>query len=153
MTLTVWLLVGANINFAVARLVAVLVIACPHALGLAVPLVASISTTKAAQNGFLVKQRIALETARTIDAVLFDKTGTLTKGEYGVIDIFNTENHTKKEVLELAASLNLLSEHPISKAVLTEAKKQKLSLKEINKFEALRGKGIKAFVGEKEILI
>ena len=84
-----WLAAGAEIGFAVARLVAVLVIACPHALGLAVPLIASISTTKAAQNGFLVKQRIALEAARTIDAVLFDKTGTLTNGEFGVVEIWS----------------------------------------------------------------
>src|SRR3989338_5907095 len=86
-TLIAWLLAGADVAFAVARLVAVLVIACPHALGLAVPLVASISTTKAAHNGFLVKQRIALEAARTIDTVLFDKTGTLTEGAFGVTNV------------------------------------------------------------------
>src|SRR3989344_3810128 len=102
-TLVAWLMVGAEVGFAVARLVAVLVIACPHALGLAVPLVASISTTKAAHNGFLVKQRLALEAARTIDVVLFDKTGTLTKGEFGVIDVWSVGDHTKDEVLELAA--------------------------------------------------
>lgn len=152
-TLIAWLVAGADISFAVSRLVAVLVIACPHALGLAVPLVASISTTKAAQNGFLVKQRIALEAARTIDTVLFDKTGTLTKGEFGVIEIWNINDHTKNEVLILAASLDALSEHPIAKAVVAKAKEQNLALKEPKKFEALKGKGVKALIEEKEVMV
>lgn len=152
-TLVAWLLVGAEVGFAVARLVAVLVIACPHALGLAVPLVASISTTKAAHNGFLVKQRIALEAARTIDTVLFDKTGTLTRGEFGVIDMWSTSGNTTDEVLTLAASLDALSEHPIAKAVVAEAKEKGLSLKEPKKFEALKGKGVKALVEEKEVMV
>jgi len=152
-TLTAWLLVGAEISFAVARLVAVLVIACPHALGLAVPLVASISTTKAAQNGFLVKQRIALEAARTVDTVLFDKTGTLTKGEFGVIEIWNTNGQSKEEVLELAASLDALSEHPIAKAVVAKAKEQKITLKEPKKFEALKGRGVRALVEDEEVMV
>ncbi|RJQ35327.1 HAD family hydrolase, partial [Candidatus Parcubacteria bacterium] len=117
-TLVAWLLAGADVGFAVARLVAVLVIACPHALGLAVPLVASISTTKAAQNGFLVKQRLSLEAARTVDTVLFDKTGTLTKGEFGVVEVWSVADHSKDEVVELAASLDALSEHPIARAVV-----------------------------------
>lgn len=152
-TLIAWLIAGAEVSFAVARLVAVLVIACPHALGLAVPLVASISTTKAAHNGFLVKQRIALEAARTIDIVLFDKTGTLTKGEFGVIDIWATSGHTVDETLILAASLNALSEHPIAKAVVNESSKRELSLKEPKKFEAIQGKGVKALVDEREVMI
>jgi Cu2+-exporting ATPase len=152
-TLIAWLLAGAEIGFAVARLVAVLVIACPHALGLAVPLVASISTTKAAHNGFLVKQRLALEAARTIDTVLFDKTGTLTKGEFGVIDIWSISSHTTDDVLALAASLDVLSEHPIARAVVAEAKKKGLSLSEPKKFEAIKGKGVRALVEEKEIMV
>jgi len=152
-TLIAWLMVGAEVGFAVVRLVAVLVIACPHALGLAVPLVASISTTKAAQNGFLVKQRLALEAARTIDTVLFDKTGTLTKGEFGVVEIWNTNDHTKDEVLELAASLDALSEHPIAKAVVAKAKERGLSLKEPKKFEAIKGKGVKALIEDKEVMV
>jgi Cu2+-exporting ATPase len=152
-TLITWLATGAEISFAVARLVAVLVIACPHALGLAVPLVASISTTKAAQNGFLVKQRIALEVAHTIDTVLFDKTGTLTKGQFGVVNIWNLNGHTQDEILVLAASLDYLSEHPIAKAVVAKAKEQRLSLKEPKKFEALKGKGVKAFIEEKKVMV
>jgi len=152
-TLVSWLLAGAEVGFAVARLVAVLVIACPHALGLAVPLVASISTTKAAQNGILVKQRLALEAARTIDIVLFDKTGTLTKGEFGIVEIWSVSGHTKDEVLELAASLDALSEHPIAKAVVAKAKERGLLLKSTAKFEALKGKGVKALVEDKEVMV
>ncbi len=152
-TLIAWLVAGAEVGFAVARLVAVLVIACPHALGLAVPLVASISTTKAAQNGFLVKQRLALEAARTIDVVLFDKTGTLTKGEFGVVDIWTVNGQTKDEVLSLAASLDALSGHPISKAVVAKAKEQNLSLQEPKKFEAMKGRGVKALLEEKEVMV
>ena len=152
-TLVSWLLAGAEVGFAVARLVAVLVIACPHALGLAVPLVASISTTKAAQNGILVKQRLALEAARTIDIVLFDKTGTLTKGEFGIVEMWSVSGHTKDEVLELAASLDALSEHPIAKAVVAKAKERGLLLKSPAKFEALKGKGVKALVEDKEVMV
>ncbi|OGZ42655.1 MAG: copper-translocating P-type ATPase [Candidatus Ryanbacteria bacterium RIFCSPHIGHO2_02_FULL_45_43] len=152
-TFVAWLIAGAGVGFAVARLVAVLVIACPHALGLAVPLVASISTTKAAQSGFLVKQRIALEAARTIDIVLFDKTGTLTKGEFGVVGIWNANGHSKDEVLKLAASLDAFSEHPIARAVVTKAKEQGLPLTEPKRFEALKGKGVKAFIEDREIMV
>ena len=152
-TLVAWLAAGEETAFAVARLVAVLVIACPHALGLAVPLVASISTTKAANNGFLVKQRLALEAARKIDIVLFDKTGTLTKGEFGVVNMWTTGNNTKDEVLSLAASLDALSEHPIAKAVVAKAKNDGLLLKEPEKFEAMKGKGVRAMIDDKEVMV
>ncbi|MGH9857439.1 MAG: HAD-IC family P-type ATPase, partial [Acidobacteriota bacterium] len=105
LTLFIWLpLRGADFGF--TRMVAVLVIACPHALGLAIPLVASISTTMAAKNGFLVRQRLALETARHIDVVLFDKTGTLTRGEYGVTDVYAVQLANEKKVIQLAASVD-----------------------------------------------
>jgi Cu2+-exporting ATPase len=152
-TLVVWLLSGAQISFAVARLVAVLVITCPHALGLAVPLVASISTTKAANNGFFVKQRLSLEAGRKIDTVLFDKTGTLTKGEFGVVEIWNAGSHAKKQVLELAASLDALSEHPIARAVVQKAREQGLSLKQARGFTALKGRGTKAVIEGKEVMV
>ncbi|KKR88830.1 MAG: Copper-translocating P-type ATPase [Candidatus Wolfebacteria bacterium GW2011_GWA2_42_10] len=152
-TLVAWFAAGADIGFAVARLVAVLVVACPHALGLAVPLVASISTTKAAQNGFLIKQRLALESARTVDVVLFDKTGTLTKGEFGVVEIWNINGHTQDETLQLAASLDAFSQHPIAKAVVNKAKERGLSLKEPKKFETLKGKGVKAVIDDKEVMV
>lgn len=152
-TLIAWLIAGAEVNFAVARLVAVLVIACPHALGLAVPLVASISTTKAAQNGFLIKQRLALEAARTVDTVLFDKTGTLTKGEFGVVAVWGAGNHAENEVIELAASLDALSEHPIARAVVAKAKEQGLSLKDPQQFQAIKGKGVKAEIDGQEVYV
>ncbi len=152
-TLVAWLIAGAPVGFAVARLVAVLVIACPHALGLAVPLVASISTTKAAQNGFLVRQRLSLEAARSIDTVLFDKTGTLTKGEFGVVTILGVSGTSTKEVLAHAASVDALSEHPIAKAVVAKAKSEHLDLIEPKKFEVLKGRGVKAFLNEKETLV
>ncbi len=151
-TLFAWLLAGADVAFAVARLVAVLVIACPHALGLAVPLVASISTTKAANNGFLIKRRIALEAAREVDVVLFDKTGTLTRGEFGVMGIKSVFG-TEEDVLRLAASINLSSEHPIAKAMVTEAEKRSITLEKAEQFEAIKGKGAKAMIGGSEVMI
>lgn len=152
-TLAAWLIAGSEISFAVARLVAVLVIACPHALGLAVPLVASISTTKAAQSGFLVRERLALEAARTVNTVLFDKTGTLTKGEFGVVDIWTIGGESDDAILSVAASLDALSEHPIARAITAAANKRGIPAKEVKKFEALKGKGVRAFLDEKEIMI
>lgn len=144
-TLAVWLFL-ADAPTAVERMVAVLVIACPHALGLAVPLVASISTNLAATNGFLIKRRLGLESARKVDAVLFDKTGTLTTGEFGVVEVLPDE-----QTLVLAASINSHSEHSIAKAVVAEARKRKLNLVEPKDFQALPGKGAKAMVGQEEV--
>jgi len=146
-TLIAWLIAGAETGFAVARLVAVLVIACPHALGLAVPLVASISTTKAAHNGFLVKQRIALEAARTIDTVLFDKTGTLTEGKFVVT--FSSSNET----LALAAAVDAHSEHPIAKAIVAEAERKNLPVKQAQNFRRIPGIGAEAVVENKKIFV
>lgn len=151
-TLAGWL-AAADVSFAVERMVAVLVIACPHALGLAVPLVASISTTKAAQNGFLVKQRLALEAARNIDVVLFDKTGTLTKGEFGVDTIIPTGNRSEDEVLQLAASVNQSSEHPIAQAIVGEAKQRTMTLDNANQFQRLAGKGAQAVVNAQQVVV
>ncbi len=152
-TLLAWLAAGAEVSFAVARLVAVLVIACPHALGLAVPLVASISTTKAAQNGFLVRQRLALEAARSVDTILFDKTGTLTRGEFGVLGIWTVGGRSEDEVLALAAALDALSEHPIARAIVAEARARNLPLPEPSKFEALRGRGAKSLLDGREVMV
>ncbi|MFA4846031.1 MAG: HAD-IC family P-type ATPase, partial [Patescibacteria group bacterium] len=106
-----------------------------------------------AQNGLLVKQRLALESARTIDIVLFDKTGTLTRGAFGVIDIWSLDSTRKDDVLALAASLDALSEHPIARAVVAEAKKRGLVLNEPKKFEALKGRGVQAMLGETEVMV
>ena len=133
-------------SFILERVVTVLVIACPHALGLAVPLVTAISTTLAAKNGLLVRERMALESARNIDVVLFDKTGTLTKGEQGVVDII-TDGAKVNDVLALSASVELESEHPIAKAIVTFAKGKKLQLSTAKKFSAMSGRGARATVG------
>ena len=149
-----WLLAKASFSFAVERLVSVLVIACPHALGLAVPLVASISTTKAAKNGFLVKQRLALESARNIDIVLFDKTGTLTKGEFGVTRISSFDDSmSNDEILRLAASVDNHSEHPIAKAIVKKALDSGLKLSEVKNFKRLAGKGVSALIRGKQVFV
>lgn len=140
-TFVVWMLVGAGIVTATERLVAVLVITCPHALGLAVPLVASISTTMAARNGFLVRQRIALESARLVDMVLFDKTGTLTQGVFGVSAVIPATFFSEKDVLTKAASLNNDSEHPLARAVVFEARKRNIAIHPVTNFERIAGKG------------
>ncbi|TSC81767.1 MAG: putative copper-exporting P-type ATPase B [Parcubacteria group bacterium Gr01-1014_20] len=148
-----WLLAKAGFDFALERLVAVLVIACPHALGLAVPLVASISTTMAARNGFLVKNRLALEMARSIDVVLFDKTGTLTKGEYGVTDVWLSKSKSENDLIQIAAAVDFHSEHPISKAIVAEAKKRNLKIDSVADFKRLPGKGGEAKLDGRRILV
>jgi len=152
-TFIAWMLAKAGIVVATERLVAVLVIACPHALGLAVPLVASISTTMAARNGLLIRQRLALEAARNVDIVLFDKTGTLTKGEFGIDTIVPAGAHREQEVLELAASVNKESEHPLGKAMVAEANRRNIHLFDISNFERLAGRGARARVANKEVLV
>jgi len=151
-TLVVWLAL-ADPAFAVERMVAVLVIACPHALGLAIPLVASISTTKAPQNGFLVKQRLALEAARNIDVVLFDKTGTLTKGEFGVDAIIPVGSGDEIKVLQYAASVDSQSEHPIARAIVTEAKKRNIKIPQVKNFQRIAGKGARATIEESRVFV
>jgi P-type Cu2+ transporter len=139
-----WAIAGQSANFILERIVTVLVIACPHALGLAVPLVTAISTTLAAKNGLLVRQRMALEAARNVDVVLFDKTGTLTKGEQGVVDV--TTDGDKKELLAIAAAIESESEHPIARAIVKAAKDQNLKIPAISNFTALAGRGAKAVI-------
>ncbi|MBI4457934.1 heavy metal translocating P-type ATPase [Candidatus Uhrbacteria bacterium] len=150
LTLTAWLFV-AEPGYAVERMVAVLVIACPHALGLAVPLVASISTMLAAKNGFLVKQRLALEAAKDVDVVLFDKTGTLTKGAYGVDRVWNFSGADTAEVLRLAAAVDGPSEHVIAKAIAAKARQDGISVQSVSDFSRVPGKGVKGIVAGEEI--
>ena len=123
-------------SFILERVVTVLVIACPHALGLAIPLVTAISTTLAAKNGLLIRERMALESARNIDVVLFDKTGTLTKGEQGVVDII-TDKEKVNDVLALAVAVEQESEHSIAKAIVTFAKSKKMQSITAKKFSEL----------------
>ncbi len=130
----------------VERVVTVLVIACPHALGLAVPLVVAINTSMAAKNGMLVRDRIAMEEARSLDTVVFDKTGTLTEGEQGVVAIETTEVMDEDDVLALAAAAEGDSEHMIAAAVREEADERGLSIPDTREFEALKGRGVRATV-------
>jgi P-type Cu2+ transporter len=147
LTFISWLSVDAGLPTAIERLVAVLVIACPHALGLAIPLVASISTSMAARNGLLVKNRMALESARNIDTVLFDKTGTLTEAKFKVIKA------STSEALALAASVNKQSEHPIAQAMVEEAEKRNLQLQNVSQFKRVPGKGAEGIVGGKHVFV
>jgi Cu2+-exporting ATPase len=130
------------------RVVTVLVIACPHALGLAVPLVVAITTTMGAKNGILIRDRLALEAARDIDIVVFDKTGTLTKGQFEVVDMI-TDGWDEDRALALAAALEGDSEHPIAQAIRRFARDRKLALPSVGDFSALKGRGVQAtFEGE-----
>lgn len=141
-----------SLAFILERVVTVLVIACPHALGLAVPLVTAISTSLAAKNGLLVRERMALESARNIDVILFDKTGTLTKGEQGVVDII-TDGMKPNELLSLAGAVELESEHPIAKAIVRFTQEKKLNLSSVKNFSALSGRGAKASVDGKSVYV
>lgn len=137
--------IATGLNVEVLKLVVtVLVIACPHALGLAVPLVVAITTTMGAKNGILVRNRLALEAARNIDVVVFDKTGTLTKGEFGVAGMRSVDGWDDKHALSLAAALEGDSEHLIAKAIRKEADKLHLELPQVNGFTALKGRGVRA---------
>ncbi len=149
----IYWLVAKDAAFALERSVTVLIIACPHALGLAIPLVVSISTALSAKNGLLVRKRLALESARKIDWVLFDKTGTLTKGEHGVTDIWATKGYTEEDILHLTASLEQNSEHIVGKGIVKEAQKRHVHLDKVEEFSALPGLGVKGKLHGKDNFI
>lgn len=144
-TAIVWTAIGLP-DAAIVRTITVLVIACPHALGLAIPLVVSIATERAARAGILVKDRLALESMRQIDTVLFDKTGTLTKGEPVVSDIAASETHTADEVLALAAAAEYDSEHPLAKAIVRAAEEKGISIAASTGFTSSPAVGVTATV-------
>jgi Cu2+-exporting ATPase len=154
LTALIWGIATArSADFVIERAVTVVVIACPHALGLAVPLVIAISTSLGARRGLLVRNRLALETARDLDVVVFDKTGTLTRGELGVTDVHSERGRSEDEFLALAAAVEADSEHALARAVVKEAKERNLSLPEVKGFEAIRGRGVLAQVDGSEIHI
>jgi P-type Cu2+ transporter len=150
LTFVVWLAVGATGAFAVERLVSVLVIACPHALGLAVPLVAAISTSLGAQSGLLIRDRRGLEEARNLTTVVFDKTGTLTRGEFRVVDIATDGSMSADEALRVAAAVERDSEHTIAQGIVKSAEEQTVSIPRAEQFEAIPGHGVRASVEGKE---
>ncbi|MFD1065435.1 copper-translocating P-type ATPase [Oceanobacillus locisalsi] len=143
-TFVVWIALGYGLEEAMTRMVTVLVISCPHALGLAIPLVVARSTYLSAQNGLFIRNRASFEDARKIDTVVFDKTGTLTKGEFAVTDIVPNGNISENKLLQKAASIESQSEHPIAAGIMTSAKKQNIDLKQPETFDSITGAGIKA---------
>jgi Cu2+-exporting ATPase len=152
-TLVTWLSLGASFDFSLERMVTVMVVTCPHALGLAVPLVVAVSTAKSAAAGLLIRDRSAFERARDVNAILFDKTGTLTEGRFGVTDIIAFGNRDQEEVLRLAAALEGLSEHPIARGIVDEAKNRGLELPRASDFTAIPGKGAQAVVDGRDIKV
>ncbi|MFH5802330.1 copper-translocating P-type ATPase [Haladaptatus sp. CMAA 1911] len=137
----------------IERVVTVLVIACPHALGLAVPLVVAINTSLAARNGMLVRDRIAMEQAREIDIVVFDKTGTLTKGEQGVVDVMTVSGINDDEAVAMAAAVERDSEHMIAQALRDAAANQGLSVPQASNFEAIKGRGVRATIDDDLVFV
>ena len=150
LTTVVWQLAGAPIDFTIVRMVTVLVIACPHALGLAVPLVVAISTTMGAQNGLLVRDRRGLEEARNLDVVIFDKTGTLTLGAFRVVNLTATDGLTEEEALRIAAGVERESEHPIARGIVATATDRGIAVPQAEGFRAITGKGVAARVEDRE---
>ena len=153
LTAIVWLAALGPDQEVVLRVVTVLVIACPHALGLAVPLVVALTTSLAANSGILVRDRRALEDARAADVVLFDKTGTLTKGEHGVIDWATVEGQDRDEALAMAAAVEGDSEHMIARALRDRAMTLGRALPPVSGFEALKGRGVAATLGEERVYV
>lgn len=145
-TLFAWLALGYSFDIAIERMVTVMVITCPHALGLAAPLVVAVSTSISAKQGLLIRNRADFEGARNLNAVVFDKTGTLTKGEFGVTDIVASEGYSEEKVLQLAAAIEQNSEHPIATGIVQSAKERNLAIGKVTDFESITGKGIQGQV-------
>lgn len=151
-TFTVWMVIGGDLHFAIVRAVTVVIISCPHALGLATPLVTAVSTSIGAKKGLLVRDRAAFENARNINAIVFDKTGTMTEGQFGVTDIHEIEV-SKEELLAIAYSVELNSEHPIAKGIVNKGKEENVERMEVTDYQNLTGKGLEAKVNGRNIKI
>lgn len=154
LTFIVWLAVGKDLAFAMERMVTVIVICCPHALGLAVPLVVARSTAISAKSGLLIKSRTAFENSRKITTLVFDKTGTLTLGKFSVVRYDSlTDKYTPDQILSMASALEQNSEHPIATGIMDKAKECKLNMPGINDFKAITGKGIQASMDGAQIKV
>lgn len=151
-TFIAWMMIRGDLSFAIERAVTVVIISCPHALGLATPLVTSVSTSIGAKRGLLIRDRAAFENARKLNSVVFDKTGTLTEGEFGITDVYET-GIAKNELLSIAYSVESNSEHPIAKGIVKEGKKLNLELKEVKEYQNITGQGLKALVDNRNIMI
>lgn len=153
-TFLYWYLTGQTLAFAIERMVTVIVICCPHALGLAVPLVVAKSTALAAKSGLLIKNRTAFENARKITTIVFDKTGTLTVGKFEVVRYTtHKEEYSSEKILQYAAALEQNSEHPIATGILAKAKEKNLQLLSVTGFEAITGKGISGIIYGKDVMV
>src|SRR6056297_230825 len=153
-TLGVWLFLGRSFTFAIARMATVMVITCPHALGLATPLVVANSTALSAKNGLLIRNRTAFENARKIDTLVFDKTGTLTKGSFGVNYVQAlSEEFSKEDIIQYAGTLEQNSEHPIALGILKALEEKDIEKLELIEFEAIKGKGVKGKIDEKDVKV
>ncbi|GAB4253113.1 MAG: heavy metal translocating P-type ATPase [Vicingaceae bacterium] len=153
-TLAIWLLLGFDFVYALERMVTVMVISCPHALGLAIPLVVAISTAVSAQNGLLIRNRTAFENSRKISVIVFDKTGTLTKGEFGITRIITLNKSLDEEqLLKYAYALEQNSEHPIAQGIVKMAKSKKLELLKVENFNSITGKGVEGTIENKKIKV
>ncbi|UJL47124.1 copper-translocating P-type ATPase [Virgibacillus sp. NKC19-16] len=150
-TLFIWLLLGYSFDVAIERMVTVMVITCPHALGLAAPLVVAVSTSISAKKGLLIRNRANFEGARNLNAVVFDKTGTLTKGEFGVTNIVPSEGYNEGDLLKYASTVEQNSEHPIATGIVKEAKEQEVALGNLTDFESITGKGIQGKVDGRKV--
>jgi P-type Cu2+ transporter len=153
LTAVVWIGLGAEGAFVVERVVSTLVVACPHALGLAIPLVIAISTTIGARSGLLVRNRRGLEDARNLTAVVFDKTGTLTLGEHRVVLMETADAMDHDEALRLAAAVERDSEHPVARAILSSAEDRQLQVPSAERFEAIAGHGVRALVDGRDLQV
>jgi Cu2+-exporting ATPase len=152
-TLAFWLIFGQSFEFSLERMVTVMVITCPHALGLAVPLVVAVSTAISAGNGLLIRDRAAFERARDVNAILFDKTGTLTEGRFGVTDVVPLGTQSERDLLRLAASLESQSEHPIARGIVGGARERHIEFPAPGAFKAIPGKGAQATVDGRTIKV
>ncbi|MGH7633525.1 MAG: heavy metal translocating P-type ATPase, partial [Gemmatimonadaceae bacterium] len=152
-TLIAWLAAGATAATAIERLVTVLVIACPHALGLAVPLVLAISTTLGARSGLLVRHRRGLEDARKLTTVVFDKTGTLTLGEHRVVAMRSASDLSEDDALRLAAAVERDAEHPVARAIVKSAAERGLATPAAREFQAIPGRGVKANIDGRQLAV
>ncbi len=153
-TFILWMLIKVDLGFSLERMVTVMVISCPHALGLAIPLVIAVSTTMSAKSGLLIRNRTAFENSRKITTVVFDKTGTLTEGKFGVKEYQSiSDKYSAEDILQLAASIEKYSEHPIGHAIFQIASEKKINLFEVKNFKNLTGEGIEGEVNNKFIQI
>ncbi|UCS91528.1 cadmium-translocating P-type ATPase [Echinicola marina] len=153
-TIVIWLLMGKDFDFALERMVTVMIIACPHALGLAIPLVSAISTSASAKQGLLIRNRTAFEKSRKVSTVIFDKTGTLTEGDFAVREVKAlSEDYNEEDILKLAGAIESESEHPIANGIMKKVKEEGVKIHELTSFENITGEGVKGVVNREELMI